>query len=533
MSERMAETPATGELRRSRSNRMLAGVAGGLGAYFELHPAVFRVSFVVLTLMGGAGILIYLAAALVMPDEGKEDSVATAAFRRRRPWVLVVLGLVAVVPLALLSEAPVWPQGDAWPFLLIAGALALWLTWFAVAGARPPGRGGTGPAAATSSGSASSSSTCAPSSSPSVRPVSTCASARAGSASSSRRTSPCGQSPTRGSARSTCSAGGSRAGRWTRRSTRRASACSSSTRRSASGRSRSSEAHDERDGAAPVRPGPRAAGDRRRLRGDRAGGGGGRDPRPARLRPARACRWGRDPRLPRALGLREGPAGVADRAPRLRLRRDRAERDRLRRERDLRPRARRRRSLARAAPRPQPAPGRPGLLLRPRPGGRRRGDRGSRRHADAARAGSRGGRAHHHRRPLALAARARPRCRAGGAGAERGASRHGGACARLGPADARPDPAARSGAAARRSARTPAGARAARLALRRPAVRRRGVLARRRAGGCGGRRRGSPRRARRARERRGLPPGRPPEGRPVGRAWGEDQPSGGCRDREG
>src|SRR5919106_876112 len=134
MSERTADTAAPRELRRSRSNRMLAGVAGGLGAYFELHPAVFRVSFVVLTLMGGAGILIYLAAALVMPDEGKEDSVATAAFRRRRPWVLVVLGLVAVVPLALLSEVPVWPQGDAWPFLLIAGALALWLTWFAVAG---------------------------------------------------------------------------------------------------------------------------------------------------------------------------------------------------------------------------------------------------------------------------------------------------------------------------------------------------------------------------------------------------------------
>src|SRR5918997_251551 len=99
------------QLRRSRSDRTLAGVCGGLAAYFEIHPAVFRVSFVVLTLMGGAGIVIYLAAAAVMPDEGEEDSVATAALRRRRPWVLVVLGLMAVVPLALLSEVPVWPQG--------------------------------------------------------------------------------------------------------------------------------------------------------------------------------------------------------------------------------------------------------------------------------------------------------------------------------------------------------------------------------------------------------------------------------------
>lgn len=135
MSEHTTET-GTVRLERSRSDRMLAGVAGGLGAYFELHPAVFRVSFVVLTLMGGAGIPIYLAAALVMPDEGTEDSIAAAALRRRRPWVLVVLGLVAVVLLGLLSEVPVWLAGDAWAFLLIAGAVALWLTWFAVTGAR-------------------------------------------------------------------------------------------------------------------------------------------------------------------------------------------------------------------------------------------------------------------------------------------------------------------------------------------------------------------------------------------------------------
>lgn len=131
---------ATGaRLERSRGDRMLSGVAGGLGAYFGLHPAVFRVSFVVLTLMGGAGIAIYVAAALVVPDEGAEDSLAASAFRRRRPAVLVVLGLLAVVGLGLLSEVPVWAAGDAWAFLLIAGAVVLWLTWFAVAGARGSG----------------------------------------------------------------------------------------------------------------------------------------------------------------------------------------------------------------------------------------------------------------------------------------------------------------------------------------------------------------------------------------------------------
>ena len=109
---------------------MLAGVAGGLARYFEIHPAFFRVGFVVLTLLGGAGIVIYLAAALVMPDEGKEDSVVTAALRNRRdrPWPLIGLGLVAVAFFSILSHATLWPQGDAWFLLLVAGGAILWIT---------------------------------------------------------------------------------------------------------------------------------------------------------------------------------------------------------------------------------------------------------------------------------------------------------------------------------------------------------------------------------------------------------------------
>jgi len=126
-------TPETTEIRpltRSRSDRMVAGVAGGLARYFEIHPAVFRVGFVVLTLLGGAGILIYAAAALVMPDEGKQDSVATAALRNRRdrPWPLIGLGLLAVAGAILLSKATLWPDGDSWFLFLVAGVLILWIT---------------------------------------------------------------------------------------------------------------------------------------------------------------------------------------------------------------------------------------------------------------------------------------------------------------------------------------------------------------------------------------------------------------------
>ena len=95
MSEHTTHIPEIRPLQRSRSDRMLAGVSGGLARYFEIHPAIFRVGFVVLTLLGGAGILIYLAAWLVIPDEGKDDSIATAALRNRRdrPWPLIGVGL--------------------------------------------------------------------------------------------------------------------------------------------------------------------------------------------------------------------------------------------------------------------------------------------------------------------------------------------------------------------------------------------------------------------------------------------------------
>ena len=80
----MTETLTYKQLRRSRSDRMVAGVSGGLGRYFDVNPVLYRVGFVVLALLGGAGILIYLAAALVIPDEGQEQSIVEQALRERR-----------------------------------------------------------------------------------------------------------------------------------------------------------------------------------------------------------------------------------------------------------------------------------------------------------------------------------------------------------------------------------------------------------------------------------------------------------------
>lgn len=130
MSEHITHTPTIRRLERS-SDRILAGVAGGLGKYFELNPNFFRIGFVVLTLLGGAGILVYLAALLVMPAEGKEKSLAEQALaeRRERPWPLVGLAIAGIAIAILLTRAALWPTANAgWILLLVVGLAILWIS---------------------------------------------------------------------------------------------------------------------------------------------------------------------------------------------------------------------------------------------------------------------------------------------------------------------------------------------------------------------------------------------------------------------
>jgi phage shock protein PspC (stress-responsive transcriptional regulator) len=129
MSEHTLHTPMVKRLERSSDAKILAGVAGGLGRYFDLAPAVFRLGFVVLTLLGGAGILVYLAAVLVMPKEGEDSSLAEDVLKKRRehPARLVALGLIAVAILSLLARADTWPSaGASWFLVLVAGVVLLW-----------------------------------------------------------------------------------------------------------------------------------------------------------------------------------------------------------------------------------------------------------------------------------------------------------------------------------------------------------------------------------------------------------------------
>ena len=55
-------------LYRSNVNKMVAGVCGGIAEYFDLDPTLIRLGWVVFCALGGSGILAYLIAAIVIPQ---------------------------------------------------------------------------------------------------------------------------------------------------------------------------------------------------------------------------------------------------------------------------------------------------------------------------------------------------------------------------------------------------------------------------------------------------------------------------------
>jgi phage shock protein PspC (stress-responsive transcriptional regulator) len=62
-------------LHRSNNGKMIAGVCSGLGEYLGVDANIIRLLLAVFTLLGGTGILIYIAAWLLIPEEGRGTSI--------------------------------------------------------------------------------------------------------------------------------------------------------------------------------------------------------------------------------------------------------------------------------------------------------------------------------------------------------------------------------------------------------------------------------------------------------------------------
>lgn len=75
-----------GRLYRSRTDRVLGGVAAGLGHYFNIDPTIVRLAWVLLTLWGGAGVVLYIIAWVIVPEHpGGYEAAAAEGYTRPGP----------------------------------------------------------------------------------------------------------------------------------------------------------------------------------------------------------------------------------------------------------------------------------------------------------------------------------------------------------------------------------------------------------------------------------------------------------------
>ena len=138
-------------LHRSQTDKILAGVCGGLAEYFEVDSTIIRLLFILVVALGGSGILIYLILWLIMPRTVGKDAVINEQrvkefaeeikakaqdlreeFKKEKPeivvkdrrhsglfgWVLVILGLVFLAN----NFMPFWLRAQMvsyWPLLLV------------------------------------------------------------------------------------------------------------------------------------------------------------------------------------------------------------------------------------------------------------------------------------------------------------------------------------------------------------------------------------------------------------------------------
>ncbi|HOG47631.1 MAG TPA: PspC domain-containing protein [Anaerolineae bacterium] len=121
-------------LYRSRRERIVSGVAGGLGEYVGVDPVIIRLLFILVVLATGWGVLLYVIMLLVVPEEPEAmPGVLPAEPRYQRldahqRGLLLGGALVALGLLLLAREIGLWWWVELrrlWPVLLIAAGVAL------------------------------------------------------------------------------------------------------------------------------------------------------------------------------------------------------------------------------------------------------------------------------------------------------------------------------------------------------------------------------------------------------------------------
>lgn len=138
------------KLYKSTEDKVIFGVAGGIAEYFDVDPTLVRIIFVILAVWGGVGVVLYLIAALVMPERRvvtdtkeyktkKADKVVEQRAPRDRvterdtvrrdgargEQVFGIIVLVLGILFLLEAFLPGFSFGKLWPLILVG--LGFWL----------------------------------------------------------------------------------------------------------------------------------------------------------------------------------------------------------------------------------------------------------------------------------------------------------------------------------------------------------------------------------------------------------------------
>src|SRR5579864_2243800 len=117
-------TPTTQEaptprLHRSATDRLCCGVCGGIAEYLAVDPSLVRLAFVVATLWGGIGLLLYIVLAIILPVDSSATTIPMSAERSRLVAGLVLVVLGGLLLAGNLGLAPWLSWSMFWPSLLI------------------------------------------------------------------------------------------------------------------------------------------------------------------------------------------------------------------------------------------------------------------------------------------------------------------------------------------------------------------------------------------------------------------------------
>ena len=115
-------------VRRSRSERVIAWVCGGVGRYLGVDPVLLRIAFIILALANGLGVIAYVVCWVAIPEERPDQPSAPAPEGRRETGRLVLGGSLVVLGLVLLLDR-LAPDLDElfWPVAVVAVGVAVML----------------------------------------------------------------------------------------------------------------------------------------------------------------------------------------------------------------------------------------------------------------------------------------------------------------------------------------------------------------------------------------------------------------------